>query len=86
MLMRRATTRLAPHASTSIPLAFDPQVIAEHHATVTVAAEYHGRELIWTFPVRGIVEAPLQLRAALGGVETPRRASRKARNRVDSSF
>lgn len=64
LLMRRTDgVRLAPHVSMSIPLSFDPVVIAEHHGTVRVSGDYRGSPLVWTFPIRGIVNAPLQLRA-----------------------
>ena len=64
LLMRRSRdVRLAPHVSMSIPLSFDPVVIAEHHAVVKVIGDYRGVPLAWTFPIRGIVNAPLQLRA-----------------------
>lgn len=64
LLLRRAEgVRLAPSATLSVPLAFDPRVIAEHHATVIVGSVYKGERLEWRFPVRGVVNAPLQLRA-----------------------
>lgn len=63
LLMRRTRgVPLAPHTSISIPLSFEPAVIAEHHATIKISGEYAGRRLIWTFPVRGVVNAPLQIR------------------------
>ncbi|KAH8069936.1 hypothetical protein JL721_5473 [Aureococcus anophagefferens] len=77
LLMRRSRdVRLAPHVSMSIPLSFDPVVIAEHHAVVKVIGDYRGVPLAWTFPIRGIVNAPLQLRGAHRGqgedVDAPR--------------
>ncbi|KAJ8600753.1 hypothetical protein CTAYLR_003950 [Chrysophaeum taylorii] len=64
LLMRRTSrVPLVPHAAISIPLSFEPAVIAEHHAAVVVSGEYRGRRLVWTYPVRGVVNAPLQVRA-----------------------
>lgn len=64
LLMRRTErVPLAPRGALSIPMSFDPTVIAEHHAIVEISASYAERRLTWTFPIRGVVNAPLQARA-----------------------
>jgi len=64
LLMRRTTgVVLPPHGSISIPLLFDPVAIVEHLFAVDVVAEHTGAPLKWTFPIRGVVNAPIQLRA-----------------------
>ena len=42
--------RLAPRQQTAVPLAFDPRVIAEHHAVVRVETDYRGERLTWRSP------------------------------------
>ena len=63
LILRRPSLRLAPRQQTAVPLAFDPRVIAEHHAVVRVETDYRGERLTWRYPVRGMVNAPVQLRA-----------------------
>jgi hypothetical protein len=64
LLLRKTTGLvLSPFASMSVPLSFLPVSIAEKHATVEVRGSHRDQPLAWTFPVRGVVNAPPHLHA-----------------------
>ena len=84
LIMKRPALRLAPRQQTSIPLAFDPRVIAEHHAVVSIGADVRGERLVWRYPVRGMVNAPVQLRAVRFGCKAKTSQRREIRLRLQN--
>ena len=84
LIMKRPALRLAPRQQTSIPLAFDPRVIAEHHAVVSIGADVRGERLVWRYPVRGMVNAPVQLRAVRLGCKAKTSQRREIKLRLQN--
>jgi len=54
---------LAAFSPLQIPISFSPQVISEKRATIEIRGMYKKNNLCWVYPLRGIAEAPTQLRA-----------------------
>jgi hypothetical protein len=55
-LLKRPKAIMPPFAVTQIPIAFNPKAISEFRGSLFVHAKAKG--LTWTFPLRGVAEAP----------------------------
>ena len=55
LLLKRADAIVPAFSALQVPFIFAPTGISEYHATVEVEA---GQGMLWTFPVKGIAEAP----------------------------
>jgi hypothetical protein len=59
LLMNKASgLELAPFAQVQVPVSFTPITITEKRGTVEVRATAQGHQLLWVFPLVGLVNAP----------------------------